>query len=81
MISQITPAGVRPASRARSTDASVWPVRSSTPPGLALSGKHVTGLDEVARRRGRVDGDLHRVRPVGGADAGRHALARLDRDA
>ena len=38
MISQITPAGLRPASRARSTAASVWPVRSSTPPGLALSG-------------------------------------------
>ena len=38
MISQITPAGVRPASRARSTAASVWPVRSSTPPALALSG-------------------------------------------
>ena len=39
MTSQITPAGFRPASRARSTAASVWPVRSSTPPGLAFSGK------------------------------------------
>ena len=39
MISQITPAGIRPARRARSTAASVWPVRSSTPPSLALSGK------------------------------------------
>ena len=38
MISQITPAGMQPASRARSTEASVWPVRSSTPPGRALSG-------------------------------------------
>ena len=38
MISQITPAGVSPARRARSTAASVWPVRSSTPPALALSG-------------------------------------------
>src|SRR4051795_13481479 len=37
-ISQITPAGISPASRARSIDASVWPVRSSTPPDLALSG-------------------------------------------
>ena len=36
--SQITPAGVRPARRARSTLASVWPVRSSTPPSLARSG-------------------------------------------
>ena len=38
MISQITAAGIRPASRARSTPASVWPVRSSTPPGRAFSG-------------------------------------------
>ena len=36
--SQITPAGVRPARRARSTLASVWPVRSRTPPSLARSG-------------------------------------------
>ena len=39
MTSQITPAGIRPARRARSTAASVWPVRSSTPPSLAFSGK------------------------------------------
>src|SRR5436190_2218221 len=38
MTSQMTPAGISPASRARSTDASVWPVRSSTPPARALSG-------------------------------------------
>src|SRR3954451_16931574 len=37
--SQMTPAGMRPASRARSTAASVWPVRSSTPPSFAFSGK------------------------------------------
>ena len=37
--SQITPDGLRPARRARSTAASVWPVRSSTPPGLAFKGK------------------------------------------
>ncbi len=36
--SQITPAGVRPARRARSTLASVWPVRSSTPPSFARRG-------------------------------------------
>jgi len=39
MISQITAAGVRPARRARSTPASVCPVRLSTPPGRAVSGK------------------------------------------
>src|SRR5918995_257921 len=37
--SQTTPAGISPASRARSTAASVWPVRSSTPPARARSGK------------------------------------------
>src|SRR3954452_21080521 len=36
--SQITPAGISPASRASSTLASVWPVRSRTPPPRALSG-------------------------------------------
>src|SRR3954453_23206770 len=36
--SQITPAGISPARRARSTEASVWPVRSSTPPARAFSG-------------------------------------------
>ena len=39
MISQITPAGVSPAMRARSTAASVWPARTSTPPSRARSGK------------------------------------------
>ena len=43
-ISQITPAGISPARRARSTAASVWPARSSTPPGLARSGKTWPGL-------------------------------------
>ena len=39
MISQITAAGVRPAMRARSQPASVWPARISTPPSCACSGK------------------------------------------
>ena len=55
MTSQITPAGVRPASRARSTAASVWPVRSSTPPGLDLSGKTWPGW---TRSRGRAAGSI-----------------------
>jgi hypothetical protein len=38
MISQITPAGYSPAIRARSTAASVCPVRTSTPPARAFSG-------------------------------------------
>ena len=43
MISQTTPAGVSPARRARSTAASVWPIRSSTPPGFARSGNTCPG--------------------------------------
>ena len=38
MISHSTAAGVSPASRARSQQASVWPARTSTPPGCAISG-------------------------------------------
>ncbi len=38
-ISQMTPTGAEPAIRARSTAASVWPARRSTPPGSARRGK------------------------------------------
>jgi hypothetical protein len=44
MISQITPAGLRPASRAKSTAASVCPARCNTPPGRALKGKTWPGI-------------------------------------
>jgi hypothetical protein len=43
MISHTTPAGARPASRARSTAASVWPDRWSTPPVRARSGNTCPG--------------------------------------
>src|SRR5579864_2156674 len=42
--SQMTPAGKRPASLHRSTIASVWPARSSTPPAAARSGNVCPGL-------------------------------------
>ena len=48
--------------------------------GLGLEREDVAGLDEVARRRLRVDRDLDRARAVGGRDAGGDAVARLDRD-
>ena len=48
--SQITPAGLRPASRARSTEPSVWPARTSTPPFRARSGNTCPGR---ARSSGR----------------------------
>ena len=39
IISQITPAGATPHNLAKSTAASVWPDRCSTPPAFAISGK------------------------------------------
>src|SRR5215211_4103574 len=44
MISHMTPAGLRPARRARSTAASVWPARCRTPPGRARKGKTCPGM-------------------------------------
>ena len=43
MISQTTPDGSSPASRARSTAASVCPMRSRTPPGFARNGNTCPG--------------------------------------
>lgn len=48
MISTMAPTGRRPARRARSTAASVWPLRTSTPPGLARSGKTWPGRTKSA---------------------------------
>lgn len=53
MISQITPAGVSPARRARSTEPSVCPVRTNTPPRRARSGNTWPGL---TRSSGPEDG-------------------------
>ena len=55
MISQMTPAGYIPAMRARSTEASVCPARTSTPPRFARSGKMWPGR---ARSAGRVAGSM-----------------------
>ena len=48
MTSQITPAAGSPASRARSTAASVWPRRSSTPPSRATRGSKWPGDTNAA---------------------------------
>ncbi len=55
MISQMTPAGVIPAMRARSTDASVCPALARTPPSRAWSGKMWPGR---ARSAGLVFGSI-----------------------
>ena len=49
MISQITPDGLRPARRAMSTAASVWPARTSTPPSRAIRGKMWPGVTTSLR--------------------------------
>jgi hypothetical protein len=50
MISQMTPAGARPAMCARSTEASVCPERTSTPPSRARRGKMCPGRAKSAGR-------------------------------
>ena len=81
MISQTTPAGVRPASRARSTAASVWPValEDAARRGRAAGRRGRAGRGRSAVEVG-VDRDLDRAGAVVRRDAGRHALARLDGD-
>jgi len=55
MISQMTPAGASPASRARSTAPSVCPARTSTPPRRARSGKTWPGVTmSVGAASGRI---------------------------
>ncbi len=75
MISQITPAGLRPASLARSTEASVWPARFSTPPRLARSGKTWPGR---RRSSGRVAGSIA-VRMVAARSAAEMPVVILPR--
>src|SRR6266849_9057647 len=55
IISQMMLAGTIPASLARSTEASVWPARTSTPPLRARNGNMWPGL---ARSNGRVFGSI-----------------------
>ena len=75
MISQIAAAGVRPASRARSTEASVWPARLSTPPRRARSGKTCPGR---SRSAGRVAGSAS-VRTVAARSAAEMPVVTLPR--
>ena len=66
--------------RAISTDASVWPARTSVPPSRASSGNTWPGVVMSSRRAVRVDRHGDRLGAVGGGNAGRDALARFDRD-
>ena len=80
MISQTTPAGARPARRARSTAASVWPERWRTPPVRARSGKTWPGWTRSwAVDVGSIATWIVWARSCG-RDPGGDALPRLDRD-
>ncbi len=68
MISHSTPAGMRPASRQRSTTASVCPARRRTPPSSARSGKMWPGRARSAGTVARIRERPDRRRPVCGGD-------------
>ncbi len=74
------PTGVRPASRARSTAASVCPARRSTPPGTARSGMTCPGRVRSHGLGGGVGEHLDGVGAVGGRDAGGLHVAGVDGD-
>ena len=80
MISQMTPAGYSPASRARSTAASVCPARSSTPPGLGAAAGRRARAREVLGVGVGVDRSQDGRGAVRGRDAGRDLALRADRD-
>ena len=74
MISQITPAGVRPARRARSTEPSVWPARCKHAAGHRAQREDVTGADDVAALGRPARPRRESCARDRGADARRHAL-------
>ena len=79
MISQMTPAGARPASRARSTAPSVCPARTSTPPRRARSGNTWPGVTTSAGGGVGADRRADGGGAVGGRDAAPDAVPRVDR--
>ena len=76
--SAIAPTGSRPASRMSSTAASVWPPRSRTPPSTARSGRMWPGRMTLVGVEPGFGEHVERVRAVGGADARRLAVGRVD---
>ena len=77
-ISQSTPAGWSPASCARSTAASVWPARRSTPPALARSGKTWPGCTRSSGLGFGIGQDADGRGAIRGADAGGDAARGID---
>src|SRR4026209_498974 len=69
--SQMTPAGAKPARRARATAPPAWPAR------LGAGREDVPGAREVVRARGRVDQRPDGHRAVVGGGPGGHAATRV----
>ena len=79
MISQITPAGIRPGQAGEIDRRLRLAGALEHAAGARPEREHVTGLDDVPRALRRVDRDLNRAGAIGGGDAGRDTFARLDR--
>ena len=78
--SQMAATGGRPASLQRSTAASVWPERMSTPPSLATRGKTWPGRTKSARAHVAIGERAHGVGALLGRNAGGQPMTYIDRD-
>ena len=65
--------------RERSTEASVCPARTSTPPFRARKRKHMPGRARSCGLRLRIDGRKNRDGAIGRADSGSDAPTRVNR--
>ena len=75
----MTPAGFIPANRARSTEPSVCPVRTRTPPLCAFSGKTWPGETKSSGCDRSINGRQDGRCPVGRRNACRDPSSRIDR--
>jgi hypothetical protein len=73
------PAGTIPASRARSTEASVCPGPHQHSALARAQREHVPGTRQIRRLGRGIDRHLNRARAVVRRNSGRHSLARVDR--
>ena len=80
MISQMTPLGLRPARRETSTAGFGMAGADQHAARLGDQREDMPGRNQRVRPVRRIDRDRDGPRPVGGADPGRNAFLRLDRD-
>ena len=80
MISQMTPAGSRPARRARSTEPSVCPSEPGRRRAARAAGNTCPGIDQIVGAGAARDGDADRLGPLARRDAGGRPVAGVDAD-